>query len=211
MEELRSTEILDKEIQSDARKKAERILERAEAEAKTLFTAVASRLANAEQELQAKTDEACAEFAKDKDAALPLEKARFFVSYVQETMEKCLNAYTKNLSEDGRLSLLFGAFQKYTDALHGKKVFVYIYGFNMDAVKNRFDDVLQVLRYEQTEFNKRIAEDDCGLEKKEGMIIESEDKTVRIRLTIPEFTQNVLNTYRTELYSALFGGRLTDK
>jgi len=207
MEELRSTEILDKEIQSDARKKAERILERA----KTLFTAVASRLANAEQELQAKTDEACAEFAKDKDAALPLEKARFFVSYVQETMEKCLNAYTKNLSEDGRLSLLFGAFQKYTDALHGKKVFVSIYGFNMDAVKNRFDDVLQVLRYEQTEFNKRIAEDDCRLEKKEGIIIESEDKTVRIRLTIPEFTQNVLNTYRTELYSALFGGRLTDK
>lgn len=78
MEELRSTEILDKEIQADARKKAERILERAEAEAKTLFTAVASRLATAEQELQKKTDEACAEFAKDKDAALPLEKARFF-------------------------------------------------------------------------------------------------------------------------------------
>ena len=163
MEELRSTEILDKEIQSDARKKAERILERAEAEAKTLFTAVASRLATAEQELQKKTDEACAEFAKDKDA------------------------------------------------LYGKKVFVSIYGFNMDAVKNCFDDVLQVLRYEQTEFNKRIAEDDCGLEKKEGIIIESEDKTVRIRLTVPEFTQNVLNTYRTELYSALFGGRLTDK
>ena len=30
MEELRSTEVLDKEIQADARKKAEKILEKAE-------------------------------------------------------------------------------------------------------------------------------------------------------------------------------------
>ncbi|MGP1459385.1 MAG: hypothetical protein ACTTKL_08760 [Treponema sp.] len=211
MEELRSTEILDKEIQADARKKAERILERAEAEAKKLLAAIDARLEKSEKELEAKTKEECSEFQKDKEASFPLEKARFFVSYVEESMEKCVGAYFESLSQDERLDLLLRLFQKYQDALTSKSAAVYVYGFRADDVKKRLDGVLQVSRYEQTEFNKFIVEDDFGAVKKEGIIIESDDKTVRVRMTIPELARSALNARRTELYSALFGGRLEDK
>ena len=40
MQELRSTDILDKEIQADARKKAERMLQKADAECANLLESV---------------------------------------------------------------------------------------------------------------------------------------------------------------------------
>ena len=46
MEELRSTEVLDKEIETDARKKAERILAKADSDGKALVADVARRVAS---------------------------------------------------------------------------------------------------------------------------------------------------------------------
>lgn len=208
MEELRSTEILDKEIQSDARKKAERILQRADSDAKGLLSGVDARIEKSEKEIADKTESMIAAFEKDQEASLPLEKQRFLVSFVQESMEKCVNTYFENLTEDARFEILLKSFKNYEDVLKSKKVNVYTYGFKIDLVKKYLDKVLQVTKYEPTEFNKFIAEDECGLDKKEGIIIESGDGSVRLRLTIPELIHNVLNTYRAELYTALFGGRL---
>lgn len=44
MEELRSTEILDKEIEADARKKAAKIVAKAESEAKSIIEGVDDRV-----------------------------------------------------------------------------------------------------------------------------------------------------------------------
>ena len=43
MEELRSTEILEKEIQSDARRKAEKILKNADADCEKILSSVETR------------------------------------------------------------------------------------------------------------------------------------------------------------------------
>ena len=50
MEELRSTEILDKEIEADARKKADRIVAKAESEAKSIIAGVDERVKKAVEE-----------------------------------------------------------------------------------------------------------------------------------------------------------------
>ena len=80
MEELRSTEILDKEIQEDARKKAGRILRDADAEAAKILAAVDSRVAAIRKEKENAYEQKIAAFKRDAEAALPLEEKRFLVS-----------------------------------------------------------------------------------------------------------------------------------
>ena len=53
MEELRSTEILDKEIEADARKKAAKIVAKAESEAKSIIEGVDDRVKKAVEEKSA--------------------------------------------------------------------------------------------------------------------------------------------------------------
>ena len=50
MEELRSTEILDKEIQEDARKKADKIVKNSQIEAQNILDSVDGRIEVARQE-----------------------------------------------------------------------------------------------------------------------------------------------------------------
>ena len=86
MQELRSTDILDKEIQADARKKAGRMLEKADAECAALIESVDSDIEKAvkdKQEFFARRLEA---FEKDRMAAVPLEKERFVVSFIQKSI-----------------------------------------------------------------------------------------------------------------------------
>ena len=208
MEELRSTEILDKEIQADARKNAERILQKADADANKFLSSVDERLEKAQSEKKAKYEERIASYQKDKSAALPLEKDRFLVSYIQTAIEQATDEYLCILGADKRLQLVLKQLSKYEDNLKSKKVFVYIYGFDADAVKKAVGKKLDVVSYETTEFNKLIVENECGLTNKEGVIVEAEDKSIRIRLTLSEIVTVIHDNYRAQLYQALFGERL---
>ncbi len=208
MEELRSTEILDKEILADARKKAERLLVRADAEGSRLLAAVDGQADKADAECAQRLSADMSALRKDKEAALPLEKERFLVSFVQESIERALNAYLLSLSDKERLLLALRGLENSEEMLRSQKVRVSFYGFDRSSVKEQLDSRLTVITYEETEFNKFIPEADCGLDKKEGIIVETEDGGIRLRLTIPELAHTVLHTYRAELYAALFGGRL---
>ena len=39
-------------------------------------------------------------------------------------------------------------------------------------------------------------------------MLDADDKSVRLRLTLAEVISQILDRYRNELYDALFGGRL---
>lgn len=88
MEELRSTEILDKEIRSDARKKAERILSKAEVDCQMILAEVDDRVEKAKKEISDKDEKKLAAYEKQKNAALPLEKKRFLVNFILEPPAK---------------------------------------------------------------------------------------------------------------------------
>ena len=100
MEEFRSTEILDKEIQADARKKAEKILAKADVDCALLLEEVSGRIEKAKKELEDKYALKIAAFEKDQSATLPLEKERFLVSFIQSSIEKAINAYLAKLSDE---------------------------------------------------------------------------------------------------------------
>ncbi len=208
MEELRSTEILDKEIQNDARKKAQKILEKADADCQFLLQNVKTRLDSAESERKQKNIEKITTHQKNLNAALPLEKERFLVSYVQNAIEKACDNYLTSLSLSQKIDLLKNQLKKYVEKLLDKKITAYFYGLSEQDVKKVIDNQVNVVRYEQVSFGKIIVENDCALSNLFGIILEDEELLIRVRLTISELVSQIQEKYRWELYNSLFDGRL---
>ena len=203
MQELRSTEILDKEIQADARRKVETILKKAEEECQTLLDSIDGKIADAKKEKEAFYAKKLADFENDLNASVPLEKQRFEVSFVQNSIVNSINEYLSGMKEEQRLELVTRNF----DFNVNKKLNAYVYGFNLDLVKNLLEQKLgsNLGSCEKTEFGKFMAEDDIGLLKNEGIILEAEDRSIRCRLTLIENFNRILDKNRAELSAALFG------
>ena len=68
---------------------------------------------------------------------------------------------------------------------------------------------LNVKSYYKTDFNKIIVENDCGITNQKGLVVESCDKSVRVRFTLSEIISQIQDKYRVELYDALFAGKLS--
>lgn len=208
MEEFRSTEILDKEIQADARKKAEKILAKADVDCALLLEEVSGRIEKAKKELEDKYALKIAAFEKDLSATLPLEKERFLVSFIQSSIEKAINAYLAKLSDEEKIDLVLKKSVKIEDVLKSKKLNALYYGFQESLVKKTVGKKFNLISVKETEFNKMIIENDLGITDRKGIILESEDKAVRVRMTLSEVISQIQDKYRAELYSALFGERL---
>ena len=208
MEEFRSTEILDKEIQADARKKAEKILAKADVDCALLLEEVSGRIEKAKKELEDKYSLKIAAFEKDLSATLPLEKERFLVSFIQSSIEKAINAYLAKLSDEEKIDLVLKKSVKIEDVLKSKKLNALYYGFQESLVKKTVGKKFDLISVKETEFNKMIIENDLGITDSKGIILESEDKAIRVRMTLSEVISQIQDKYRAELYSALFGERL---
>ena len=208
MEEFRSTEILDKEIQADARKKAEKILAKADVDCALLLEEVSGRIEKAKKELEDKYSLKIAAFEKDLSATLPLEKERFLVSFIQSSIEKAINAYLAKLSDEEKIDIVLKKSVKIEDVLKSKKLNALYYGFQESLVKKTVGKKFDLISVKETEFNKMIIENDLGITDRKGIILESEDKAIRVRMTLSEVISQIQDKYRAELYSALFGERL---
>ena len=204
MEELRSTDILDKEILLDAEKKAVRLRERAETESKKILEQVESRV---EEELQTAKDvlaKKLSNFERDLNASVSLEKERFLVSFVQDTILKKVNEYSDSLSEEKKLSLCINRAKKID--LKDRKFNAFVYGFDLNKAENELKKILgtALIKVEKTEFNKILYED-FSLDKNEGIILISENEDLKSRLTLSQIFGEVIDKYRDELATSLFG------
>ena len=206
MQELRSTDILDKEIQADARKKAERMLQKADRDCETLLASIDADLQKAADEKKAFFANKLQAFETDRKAVVPLEKERFKVSFIQRAIIQNINKYLEGLSEDKRLELASRNFDFKTQ----HKVNAYVYGFSADSAKKFLSQKLgdKLLSCTETKFGAAALEEELGLAKPQGIILESEDKNFRRRLTINEVIEKLLDTDRAELSTTLFGGDL---
>ncbi len=206
MQELRSTDILDKEIQADARKKAERMLAKADLDCEKLIASVDADIKKATEEKQLFFAHKLEAFEKDRMAVVPLEKERFKVSFIQNAVIKNINKYLDGLSEEKRLALVARDFNFKTDL----KLNAFIYGFSLSGAKKFLSEKLgsKLVSCSETKFGLSALEDEIGLEKPQGIILESEDKNFRCRLTLSEVITKLLDTNRSELSDTLFGGQI---
>lgn len=205
MQELRSTDIIDKEIRADAIKKAEKIARKADEDCKALIESLPAEIEKSRLEKKAFFDAKLEAFEKDQNASIPLEKQRFEVSFVQNKIVDAINNYLAAKSEAERIEIVIKNFDFNID----KKVNVFVYGFDITAVEKILSKKLgkNLLKCQETNFEKIVLEEDCGLAKPEGIILESEDKSYRCRLTMSQVINQILDKNRAELSDALFGGQ----
>lgn len=211
MEELRSTEILDKEIEADARNKAARILSDADAECQKLLDAVADRIKEATAQKTAYYDAKIAAFKKNRDAALPLEQERYRVSFYVKSVADAYNDYFAKLGDGKILSLIEPLLVRSKDALAGRKVRARVFGFALDDAKKLVEKhcgAKNVLSCAETTFELSGDEAVPLNNVHKGIILESEDNAVRCRLTTDQLVGELTDRYSAELATTLFGGRL---
>lgn len=204
MQELRSTEILDKEIQSDARKKAERILQGAKESALQIEASLDSDVEKAKADKEDFYKRKLNSYVQDLNASLPLEKERFRVDFINKAILQNINLYLKKLSEKEKMGLCFKSF----DCNLQKKVKVYVYGFDLKSAKSFISGKLKDFagEIEETKYGKIVPEDEYALEEAKGFILEAEDKSFRVRLTLAQIVKNLLEEKNQELAAVLFGG-----
>ena len=92
----------------------------------------------------------------------------------------------------------------------GQKLTAFFYGFDKTEVETQLSKKIGKLldKCEKTEFGKVAYEKDFGMENPQGIILETEDKTFRVRLTFSQVLEQILDKNREELTSTLFGGDL---
>lgn len=203
MEELRSTEILDREIQEDARKKAARIIADAEKQAADIRSAVKERIQKAREERQSVYAAKEAAFKADAQAAVPLKKERFLAAYEDSAVTDAINEYIAGLNPAKKLELVKKLLAKYAPAFKNKKINAVVNGFDIKTIKD-------ALEAEAGKGNVLSCTQAPKGENYEGCIIETEDRSVKCRATISELVNRIVDTDRYELAAALFGGRLPE-
>ena len=212
MEELRSTEILDKEIEADARKKAEKILARAEEESKSILADVSRRLEEAQSQKKAYYGEKLAQYEKAIAEALPLEKGRYLVSFYSDMVSKAFNDYLENLGSEKRLALIEKRLSNLPRTCFEKKINASVFGFKTADAKKILEKAFakNLAKVEETSFEKSGEEGALGNAFHEGIILSSEDGFIRIRLTIDQIVREIKDKYSEELATTLFAGRLPE-
>lgn len=210
MEELRSTDILDKEIQDDARKKAEKILRSADAQCDQIMAQVDARLEEAKKEKEIYFNNKIEKYKKDLDSSLPLEKSRFLVSYISSSVAEGINDYLKTLSQEKRFEMASSLLNRFTDLVSGKTFDAQVYGFDLNFVKTALSSKVKISNCTAVDFAKSGESAVDGIEIHEGVILVSDDKAVKIRLTLEEVITELIDKYRNELAVTLFGGRLPE-
>jgi len=208
MEELRSTEILDREIREDARRKAEKALSASEAECAMISSDYASKLDADRAAKKAEYAEALAAYERDVAAAIPLEKERRLVSFIDAEVRSALDARLADLGPSGRLSLYGRLLSRYSPRFNGARVRVYARGFDPDQARAAVGRAFGPERVASSESldPERAAREGCS----DGLIVEAEDGSVSCRASLEEIRNEILDSRRQELAEALFGGRLPE-
>lgn len=205
MNELLSTDALDAEIKKDAQKKAARIIAATEQEIQNIEKTVTPRVDAAMAERVKKNEKDIVSFENDLKAAMPLEKERFWVTYMQKATESAMNEYLESLSDSAKLTLALKNLDNCKKVLAQKKVNIFVYGFDAAQVKKVIGKQLDIDKIQKTEFNKIVIEDSCGIKNKCGVIIETVDKKIRCTLTLSQVFSQLEDKYRVELCDTLFG------
>lgn len=204
MEELRSTEILDKEIREDARKKAERILKNAETEAAGIKNGVARRIKEVKAERERFYSEKLKAYKDNCNAAVPLEKQRKEILFFDSEIQRALDAYFGEMGKEKKRGIIAGFLKKFEPVIGSKKIIVKYAGFSKSEteslIKEYFPKAVPEKYAKLTDVEAEIA----GLDY--GLIIEDTEHTFACKTDINRARRYLLTEKREEVKAALFGG-----
>ena len=212
MEELRSTETLDNEIRNDARKKAVRLIQKAEDDAKSLLDGVEKRVGEAVAAARNASQERLSLYKKNMEASLPLEKQRCFVSYIHDSVVDAINEYLDAADEQQRLNIVASLVERAKTVLGEQSVRAQVVGFKKKSAETMLKKAFgkRLLSCETGSEILLVDEAVQGLKRLEGIVLTTEDSQTVCRLTVDEKIKEILDMQNYELASTLFGGRLPE-
>lgn len=203
MEELRSTEILAKEIKEDARKKAERILKNADAEAQNILSGISSRIQKVKKEKQSLYSEKIAAYKADCEAAVPLEKLRKRISFFDTEIKKALDTYFEKIGEDKRLAIISALLGSFTDSVRGCPLKIKYAGYPKAKIEKIVSAHFKDSKIEEYKALSSAEAEIAGL--KDGVFAEEADGSFVCKASLDEVKDRLLTEKRAELKAALFG------
>ena len=203
MEELRSTEILDREIHEDARRKAEKILKAAESDCQEIGLKAAADFEKMSKGKKADYEQMLANYKRDSDAAVPLEKQRQLISFIDNSVRDALDGWFEAADAKKKLAALRRLLEKYSAVLTGKRFEVLSRGFSKKDVSELAASVLgKDAELSITELSDAEAD---KISLAEGFTMRADDGSVFCRVTCDELKSGLLQNHRQELAERLLG------
>ena len=202
MEELRSTEILDKEIQEDARRKASRILNNGEIECANILEKVNIQFEKITAEKKQEYESKIIAYKKNKEASFPLEKQRFLVEFENNSIDIAIKQYLEKLNLEEKIKIINQMLKKFSPMIGENKIYVEFSDFDIMDIQKLLE-----LNFSKEKILKLIKADK---NQYSGIVITTEDNTIKCRVTIEEKISELKELYTEELALALFGGRMPE-
>jgi hypothetical protein len=205
MEELQSTDILDREILEDARKKAHRIL-------KTADDTIKSKSADWEKKLSISLDELEEKYAKNSKsiteeimAVLPIDKQRAKARKIEELLNSAVETWYSRISRQRVLGFLQGELSKSLASCGGFSASDGINAYIHKIEPSEAEAILKAV----------LPDKPCTIETMQStaaypQIIDYpqiilENREVRIYASIGKAVEFILGKKREELIAALLG------
>jgi hypothetical protein len=203
MEELQSTEILEREILEDARKKAMRVLKTVDDTIRAKTSEWEKKTAAAIDELEKKNNEQKELTTEKIMARLPVDKLREKVEKIENLLQSAVESWYKDLSRQRILDLLSRELSKRIavcqEILASAKKNVYYSGLD----RNEAETVLKNIKgLKSNEWLGNIAEISSA---DQYPLITLETESVRVIASIRKIIDFLLQEKREELVEALVG------
>lgn len=208
MEELRSTDNLDREIIEDARRKAEKVARDADRECADIAARVSAMVRERREEKERELSRLVESHREDARSRLPLEMARRNASFVDAKVLESLDAWFASLKSERRVSLYETLIERYARAIGHRRVKVRAAGISEAEARTMIERVLgpgSVVSLSVLDRNDARKEGFTN-----GLVLEAEDRSVSCRATDDELSRVILEDRREEIARALFGGRLPE-
>jgi len=202
MEELQSTDILEKEILEDARKKAHKILKAADDTIKSKSAEWENKLTVTLNELEEKYAKNSKSITEEIMAVLPIDKQRAKAKKIEELLNSAVESWYSRLNRQRVLGFLQGELSKRLASCGGFSASGGINAYIHKVEKAEAEAILKAVLPGKT----------CTIEKTQSTAaypsIILENNEVRIYASIGKAVDFILGEKREELIAALLGDAL---
>jgi vacuolar-type H+-ATPase subunit E/Vma4 len=195
MEEIVSADVIQGEILDDARRKAARMLEEAEAESERTMVAVEAKADAVVEEIMRTSAARSERFRMETMARLPLERTRMRTVFVDTRLREALAAYIDALGEDRVASLAEEMLARGSSFLAGKAVVLGRRGLSEASARAIAGRILTAA--ESVDFD----EDDAL--PAPGLFARARDGSVALWATMDLLEERLLDEHRGEFARAL--------
>ncbi len=192
-------------------------MEKANKTASLITDSVSKRLEDAKNLAQEKSKRNLELYSKNVNASLPLEKQRYAVSFVYNSIINQINVYFENLSDQKQLEILEKSILSSKSILENREIQAFVFGFKIEdakiILKNHFDKNLKSVEIGKE--NLLSQEIVSGFKYRKGILLfatltENPLDKIICRFTLDEKVKEVLDKSCRELALSLFGGRIPE-